>query len=169
MPSTKSGHILERDGFSDELAGRLIFQHGEIYTGIFAKTIDGRLRKEKAIMRTIVVDLINYVAKRPGSGMLNSALKTIGETEVRIIAIKLLGWFKEQARSGRRSSLHYNEHHTWCRNLNTLVTEIPELNELLLVDGRRIDFSSNVSDDDRVEITEFVDAHYSPRLRTSKQ
>jgi hypothetical protein len=117
-------------------------------------------------MNAIIAEFVDYVENRTTGNTLASVQGKIEATDLRILAIKLLGWLKEMARTGKHRPLAFNNTYTWCHNLLTLLSNIPQLNDLLVVDGNHIDFRDTLPADERVEIARYVDDHYKPKLRT---
>ncbi len=117
-------------------------------------------------MRPIIVDLVEYVEQRTVGSTLAPVLENVGDIEVRIVAISLLGWLKDMGRRGKQMPLAFNKKHTWCQNLLILLSDVPQLNELLQVAGEVVDFRDEITANERCEIEEYVDIHYNPKLRT---
>jgi hypothetical protein len=116
-------------------------------------------------MRPIIVELVEYVENGKTSEGMHECLEEIGAVEVRIVAIKLLGWLKQLARTGKQKGLKFNKSYTWCMNFIRLMSTLPELRLLLELKEREIDFRSDVSADERLEIAKYVDVHHNPKLR----
>jgi hypothetical protein len=114
-------------------------------------------------MRPVIVELVDFVEKMTPGAILAPAVGRIGEKEVRVVAIKLLGWLKERAREGRQLWLAFKKSYPWCQNL-LLLLETPPVAELFEVDGNRIDFHDNIEVDERQEIEKYVDLGYKPRV-----
>jgi hypothetical protein len=117
-------------------------------------------------MQQVIIDFIDYVDKRTISQSLAAVIEKIGPRETRVVAIKILGWLKEMARSKSADALAFDENYPWCQNLLVLLCDIPQLNELFHVAGRHIVFRDTVPASDREEIAKYVHAHYNPKVRT---
>src|SRR5262245_10719621 len=95
--------------------------------------------RNRVIMRPIVAELSDYVARQQAGPALLPAEALISAPRLRILAIKILVWLKEQGWS-RRHPLSGEGQFTWCKNLMTLLSELPEWGQLIEGDGQTFDF-----------------------------
>ena len=119
-------------------------------------------------MNSIVSDVIAYVNDSdtvPAS--LASAHDAIGRIPLRVVCIKLAGWWRRQLlQTSRHPYLTMNPAHDWCSNLLVIVESTPELAAITDISDRRCAFSPSLSAESIAEINEYAREHYRPTLRT---
>jgi len=114
----------------------------------------------------IILELLDFVNKGQVSEWLHHAETRLGREEVRLLAIKLLGWLKSRNRFQRNRPLALNKHRPWCRELVDWLTHDERLASLFSASEDSFDFRDDVPEELRRAIWAKVDAEYSPRLRT---
>jgi hypothetical protein len=98
------------------------------------------------------------------SAILDEARSSIGARNFRIVAIKLLGWLKSQARLGKQYPLKVNCRYRWCQDLTILITEHGFLGELVELSDETLIWRVDVSEPTRRQVCSFVDREYNPPL-----
>ena len=113
-----------------------------------------------------IYELIGFLSKgSEGSPALQQAEEVVGETRLRVLSIKLLGWMKSQHRLGKIRPLTLNAEHEWCENLRQvmvqrLFADVFELQETQLI------LSTALGVDKQLALCALVDREYSPTLMT---
>lgn len=115
-------------------------------------------------MNSIVSDIIAFVDDSNATPeSLIVAHNTIGRRALRIVCIKLAGWWRrERLQGSRHRYLSLNVAHEWCRNLNVVLTTVPELANILALTEGRCGFVPSVNPDDVAEINSYARDHYNP-------
>lgn len=119
-------------------------------------------------MKETVKNLLDFVnsPKESPSVEVASALSEIGKLRLRLVAIKLLSWFKLQRRLGKVLPLDLDDRHEWCRDLVHLVKCHALLDDVITVQDRAVVLSSGLPAGEREKLLALVDAGYKPPLMT---
>jgi hypothetical protein len=120
-------------------------------------------------MRPVVTELLEYVEHGNASGSLEKAIDIIGPIPLRIIAIKLLGWLREIALTGKYRPLTWNNKYDWCNNFLRLHELIPEFADTFRVGPRHLNLAQSITPQEQNDIIETVNARYRPKLREAEK
>ena len=119
-------------------------------------------------MRKVVEEVARYVEMGETGESLAEAEQTFGWRALRLACINLLGWLKGQANLKHQYALVLHPY-PWCDTVRRLVTENRELSKIFIVDRDKVVFHPDIPMEERLEIEQFVFAHYNPRRWTSER
>lgn len=117
-------------------------------------------------MISIIYELVELVETGKVPVSLAQIDGSIGSQELRVVAIKVLGWLKSRARFPNDRPFNLYDSFGWCANLRVLVASSDELSSTFQIDGNVLNFAPTVTPLERREIEKFVDQHYRPPLMT---
>ena len=111
---------------------------------------------------TGMIEFVNLgTASTPAIG---AALCEIGQSELRLVVIKVLAWIKSQKRIGKLWELELNEQYSWVQKLTFLVNEFAFLAGVVRIVDKRLILDPALNETELQEILAFVDANYQPRV-----
>jgi hypothetical protein len=111
-----------------------------------------------------IESLLDYVDTKRLSERLAVPPDKISHDDVRVAAIKILGWLKSQNRMATKRALPLNSEFNWCVNVATLLAEVPNLRTVFFATDSEFDFRPEINQETRNEIRAIVDARYRPPL-----
>lgn len=104
---------------------------------------------------------LHYLESGLASPDLIQAENLLGAQRLRVVLIKVLGWFKAQ--TIQFSPLPLNPNHEWVRNLRIFVESDCGGAVLQIVDDS-LDFAERIQPSQREEIVDTVQRHHNPPL-----
>jgi hypothetical protein len=110
-------------------------------------------------------ELLDFVNAGRTNGIVSDMLKTVSETELRVIAFNLLGWLKFQARWRNCRPLELNTAYSWCKNLQLLLDNSETIGQVFTISEDRVDFRSEIDEETRNMMRAAVDRGYGPTIR----
>ena len=115
-------------------------------------------------MKRIVSELLQYVENDQTGALLEGIELELGKSDLRVVAIKLLGWIKVQARQKKPQPLELCPAFPWCERLRNVVQKNEHFSEVFNVEGNILDFRVEVSQKERAQILELVNEKFNPPL-----
>lgn len=115
-------------------------------------------------MKSIIRELLQYVENDQTGALLQSIALELGKSDLRVVAIKLLGWIKVQARQNKPQPLELSRAFPWCERLRNVVQKSEHFSELFNIEGNILDFRAEVSQKERAQILELVNEQFNPPL-----
>ena len=115
-------------------------------------------------MKPIITELLEFVEKNQTGPSLVDIESELGKSNLRVIAIKLLCWFKIQAKRENPQPLELTPTHPWCERLRHLVKENAQFSEIFKVEDNNLDFQMAITQDERAQIQRLVSEKFNPPL-----
>jgi 3-mercaptopyruvate sulfurtransferase SseA len=119
-------------------------------------------------MNPAITDLLDFINREEPSSSLIQVFEVLGHKNVRVISMNLFDWLKRQRRFGNEKPLELRQQYTWCQDLPLMLERWPEMNELLEIKARQLNFRDSMSADERNQIRQIVFERYQPVLMTKK-
>lgn len=114
----------------------------------------------------IVKDIVAYHNNRKSLASLAAAAAKLDKVDLFVILLNLIKWWEGNslaAMCGKtlepRAFLELNPDWTWCKLLPDLLTAVPELARLVVVEGMKCQFNDSVTIDERRGIKNYVRKH----------
>ena len=119
-------------------------------------------------MNQIVADVIDFVNKPESTPpTLKPAIESLTFQAVRVVCIKLAGWWRrEHLSSSRHPYLTLKQNCEWRKDLETMIATTPLLSQLAHMTSDRFRFADDLTQAEIAEINSYARANYRPPLLT---
>ena len=96
---------------------------------------------------------------------MESLRATIGTQRLRVLIIKILGWLKAEARSGKSCRpLEVSPTHEWVVDLQKALEVSDQFRSALTLSGTALSLHTKTSDSDQSALLKTVDQRFTPPL-----
>ena len=122
-------------------------------------------------MLNFVDDVLSFLeGNKTVHGQLEPGKKLLGKPELRIVCIKLAGWWRRDvSNENRLPTLPLHDHFPWCDNLRKLHKETESMANLFVLDNIGCSYSSDLQLADIWQINQLTVDRYKPRLSVTRK
>ena len=117
-------------------------------------------------MLNFIDDVLTHLdGGKSAHGQLDRGLQLLGKQDLRIVCIKLAGWWRRDvSNENRLPFLPLNDDFPWCDNLRKLHEETESMANLFTLDNIACSYSSNLPLTDIAEINRLAIERHKPRI-----
>ena len=117
-------------------------------------------------MLKFIDDALTFLdGEKSTHGQLDPGMQLLGKQELRIVCIKLAGWWRRDvSNESRLPFLSLDDNLPWCDSLRKLHRETESMALLFTLDNIACSYSSNLSLKDIAQIHQLAIERYKPRL-----
>ncbi len=117
-------------------------------------------------MLNFVEDVLDFLdGKKPVHEQLELGMQQLGKQELRVVCIKLAGWWRRDvSNENRLPTLPLNDHFSWCDNLRRLHETAKPMVKLFAIANVACSYSSDLPSRDIVRINQLAIERYKPSL-----
>jgi hypothetical protein len=117
-----------------------------------------------------ISELLDFDNNREASPDLNRVLEVLEGKRIRVISSNIFDWLKRQQRFGHEKPLDLSleKQSTWYKELPVMLDLWPAMNELFLLEEKKLDFRDTVTADERAQIRQLVFERDRPVLMVKK-